>query len=156
MEDFFQLLAHSSHQIAGDSALTFAILRAVTDKYGELEGLCVSVDRVQYMGQANTPPDRPHQFAYYITIHNKSDRIVRIIARKWIVTNEAGHKLVVEGDGVVGQFPRLMPGDQFHYNSYHLLESDSVAEGAYLGRDEDGNGVMTRIPTFEMKIPKNV
>jgi hypothetical protein len=58
-------------------------------------------------------------------------------------------KLVIEGDGVVGECPRLTPGTQFHYQSYHLIASDSVAEGAYLGQVEDGERVFTRIPPFQ-------
>lgn len=128
----------------------------MAQKYQELSGLWVSVDRVEYMESQYTPSDRPHQFVYFITIHNDTQQPVTIVGRKWIVTNAAGHKLVVEGEGVVGQFPRLSPGDQFHYNSYHLLDSDSVAEGAYLGRISNNGkeeGVLTKIPSFQMKIP---
>jgi ApaG protein len=123
------------------------------DSFEPLEGLWVSLDHIEYIHGGLTPPDRPHQFAYFITIHNDSPRTITIVGRKWIVTNTEGHKLIVEGDGVVGQFPKLNPNDQFHYNSYHLLDSDSIAEGAYLGRDEHGMGVLAKIPPFEMKIP---
>jgi len=126
----------------------------VESGYQELAGLWVSVDRVEHVKGANTPPHRPYQFVYYITVHNDSLKIITIVGRKWIVTNAVGHKLIVEGDGVVGQFPRLTPGDQFHYNSYHLLDSHSTAEGAYLGKDEDGMAVITRIPVFKMEIPE--
>ena len=125
----------------------------MSSKYQEIPGLRVNVDRIEYAGDANTPPHRPHRFAYYITIHNDSLRIVTLTGRKWVVTNAQGHRLVVEGDGVVGQFPRLTPGDRFHYNSYHLLDSDSVAEGAYTGKDEDGLPILVRIPSFKMQIP---
>ncbi|NBQ56277.1 MAG: ApaG domain [Verrucomicrobia bacterium] len=119
----------------------------------ELKGLWVSVDRVEYIPGAAGPPDRPHQFVYYITIHNDSPKAVTIVGRKWVVTNDAGHRLVIEGDGVVGQFPRLTPGEQFHYNSYHLVDTDSEAEGAYLAKDEQGNGLVVRIPSFRLDIP---
>ncbi len=76
-----------------------------------------------------------------------------IKGRKWVVTNATGEKIVVEGDGVVGEFPRLIPGDEFRYNSYHLISSDSVAEGAYIGQDEEGQRVFTRIPPFKMEVP---
>ena len=117
------------------------------------KGLWVSVDRVEYVPGASGPPDRPHQFVYYITIHNESSQAVTITGRKWIVKNAQGHRTVIEGDGVVGQFPRLTPGDQFHYNSYHLVDSDSEAEGAYLAKDEKGNALVVRIPAFELTIP---
>jgi len=66
---------------------------------------------------------------------------------------DTNSKLVIEGDGVVGECPRLTPGTQFHYQSYHLVESDSVAEGAYLAQAEDGERVCTRIPAFKMEVP---
>lgn len=120
----------------------------------ELPGLWVSVDKVEYCPEASTPNHKPFQFAYYITIHNDSPRVVIIVGRKWVVTNAKGHKLVVEGEGIVGQSPRLTPGDQFHYSSYHLLDSDSVAEGVYLAKDEDDNPITLRIPSFAMRINK--
>ena len=125
----------------------------MSSKYQEIPGLWVNVDRIDYAGNTNTPAHRPHRFAYYITIHNDSLRIVTITGRKWVVTNALGHRLLVEGDGVVGQFPRLTPGDRFHYNSYHLLDSNSVAEGAYTGKDEEDQPILVRIPSFKMDLP---
>lgn len=117
----------------------------------EIEGLWVSVDRVLYMPLASTPPDRPHQFAYFITIHNDSNLHVTILRRKWVVRYGDGKLLIVEGDGVVGEYPSLKPGEQFHYNSYHLVDRAAVAEGLYFGRDEEGREVVARIPEFELK-----
>ena len=53
----------------------------------------------------------------------------------------------------MGQFPRLAPGEQFHYNSYHLVDSDSEAEGAYLAKDEGGKDLVVRIPAFRLDLP---
>jgi ApaG protein len=119
----------------------------------ELPGLWVSLDRVEYNPHEEGTPDRPYGFVYHITIHNDSTRVVTIKGRKWVVTNSDGSKLVIEGDGVVGEYPRLTPGTQFHYQSYHLVASDSVAEGSYLGQVEDGERVFTRIPPFKMEVP---
>ena len=68
----------------------------------ELEGLSVVVDRVIYQSDMVTPEDRPHCFAYFITIRNNSDITVTIKGRKWVVNEADGNKTVVEGDGVVG------------------------------------------------------
>jgi ApaG protein len=120
----------------------------------ELPGLWVSLDRVEYNPHEEGTPDRPYGFSYHITIHNDSPRVVTIKGRKWVVTNaDTNSKLVIEGDGVVGESPRLTPGTQFHYSSYHLIESDSVAEGAYFGQVDDGERVFTRIPPFKMEVP---
>jgi ApaG protein len=121
--------------------------------FTELPGLRVSIDRVVHMPHLDAPPDRPHPFVYFITIHNESSIMVTIRGRKWVVTDTDGHRIVVEADGVVGEFPRLEPGEQFTYNSYHTIGSDSVAEGAYFGIDAEGKAIFTRIPRFEMRVP---
>lgn len=121
-------------------------------QFRELTGLTVTVDKVVYMPDLDAPPDRPHPFAYYITIHNESDETITIKGRKWVVTDDDGNTIVVEGDGVVGKFPRLEPGDQFSYHSYHTICCDSIAEGAFFGESEEGRPVFTRIPKFKMQL----
>ena len=119
----------------------------------ELAGLRVTVDRVIYMRELEAPPDRPYPFVYFITIHNDAPSPVTIRGRKWVVTDNLGRQIVVEGDGVVGKFPYIEPGDTFSYNSYHAIGSDSVAEGAFFGVTDSGTPIFTRIPTFEMRVP---
>lgn len=122
----------------------------------ELEGLRATVDQVVYMPQREAPEDRPFPYAYFITIHNASVETVTIRGRKWVVTDEAGGRVVVEGDGVVGKMPRLEPGESFSYNSYHVIGSDSRAEGAFFGVTDGGDAVCTRIPEFTMSVPRVV
>jgi ApaG protein len=122
--------------------------------YLEPPGLRVTVDRVVYQPQVETPADRPHCFVYFLSIHNDTDLAVTIKGRKWIVTNERGEVTAVEGDGVVGQFPTINPGDKFSYNSFHLVDTrTAVAEGSYLGVDASGRTVLTRIPRFKLVVP---
>ena len=111
------------------------------------------MDRVAYMPHLEAPADKPFPFVYFITIHNDSEETVTIKGRKWVVTDTGGDIIVVEGDGVVGKFPRLSTGESFSYNSYHVIGADSVAEGAFIGMTEEGQPVLVRIPRFEMKTP---
>ena len=119
----------------------------------ELPGLHATVDRVAYMPHLEAPSDKPFPFIYFITIHNDSDETVTIKGRKWVVSDSAGGAVVIEGDGVVGKFPKLTSGQTFSYNSYHVIGNDSVAEGSLIGLTEDGKPVLVRIPRFEMKAP---
>ena len=120
----------------------------------ELTGLNVVVDRVVYQPDMATPEDRPHCFAYFITIQNDSDITVTIKGRKWVVNEADGNKTVVEGDGVVGMFPELESGESFDYHSFHLFSGDwAVATGSYIGVDANGRSVITRIPEFRMDVP---
>lgn len=122
--------------------------------FHELEGLQVRIDKVAYMPSLEAPEDRPHPFVYHITIDNQSDETVTIKGRKWVVTDAQGRRVVVEGDGVVGKFPCLAPGEHFSYNSYHVIGTDSAAEGAFIGVNAEGAPVITRIPRFEMRVPR--
>ena len=122
--------------------------------YLEPAGFYVTVDRVAYQPDAETPPELPHCFAYYISIHNDTDLPVTIKGRKWVVTNTRGEVTAVEGDGVVGEFPNIASGEKFSYQSFHLFDTPSaVAIGSYLGVDALGRRVVARIPRFEMVVP---
>ena len=122
--------------------------------FRELDTLRVTLDKLLYTPKLETPVERPHPFAYYLTIENLSDETLTIRGRKWVVTDAIGHRIVVEGDGVVGKTPCLKPGERFSYHSYHVIASDSVAEGAFFAVNQLGEAVVTRIPRFEMKVPR--
>jgi ApaG protein len=127
---------------------------SIKGKVLELPGLRVTVDRVVYEPRVETPSDRPYCFVYFITIHNDSEVEVTIKGRKWVVRSGRGEITAVEGEGVVGQFPCIRPGEKFSYNSFHLLDSEyAEAEGSYLGTDSLGRAVLVRIPKFKMVVP---
>lgn len=120
----------------------------------ELVGLRVTIDKLVYRRLEVSSSERPHSFVYFVSIHNDSDVAVTIKGRKWVVTHSDGQVLVVEGNGVVGQMPTIPPSGKFSYNSQHLISTPSAtAEGAYLGVDENGRAVVTRIPKFQMVVP---
>jgi len=119
----------------------------------ELPQLRVTVDRVVFAPHLDAPPERPYPFVYFITIHNESDKTVTIKGRKWVVTDSQNQTVVVEGEGVVGKFPSLSPGESFSYNSYHVTASDSVATGSFLALTEDNVPVFARIPPFALVTP---
>lgn len=120
----------------------------------QLEGPKVRLDNLEYhYGGPSAPEETPHVFIYYITIDNQSQRHVKLLGRKWIISSPNGEKLVVEGDKIVGAEPDLAPGESFSYNSFHLSATDASAIGSFHGIDEDGNRIHTRIPRFAMRVP---
>lgn len=120
----------------------------------ELAGLKVTVDEVIYMPTLDAPEDRPHPFVYFISIHNGSEETVTIRGRKWVVREDAGETVVVEGAGVVGQTPEILPGKDFSYNSYHVARGNGQAEGAFFAETGSGERVFARIPVFRMEVPE--
>jgi len=119
-----------------------------------LPGLTAHLDKLVYHhGGKSLPPDKPHAFVYFITIHNGSDHTVTLLGRKWVVTHADGSQLVIEGDKIVGETPRLAPGEQFSYNSYHVTAGPARSCGSFHGIDDLGRHVHVVLPPFEMKIP---
>jgi len=122
----------------------------------ELPGLRVDLDKLVYhRGGPNLPPDQPHAFVYFLTIHNGSDRTVTLLGRKWVIEHADGSHLVVEGDKIVGETPTLAPGEHFSYNSYHVSGQSGRAHGSFHGLDEAGRRIFVRIPAFDLRIPPN-
>jgi ApaG protein len=128
--------------------------RMSSTAFAELAGLHATVDQVIYMPQLEAPEDRPYPFVYFITIHNGSSEPITIKARKWVLTDEDEQLTVLECDGVNGKFPRLAPGQDFSFNHYHVIGSDSRAEGAFFGVTASGEAIFTRIPPFFMRVPR--
>jgi ApaG protein len=121
-----------------------------------LPGLNARLDKLHYHhGGASLPADKPHAFVYFITIRNGSDRTVTLLGRKWVIEHADGSRLVVEGDKIVGETPRLAPGEQFSYNSYHVTGCDAKACGSFHGVDDLGRKVHVLLPVFELIVPKD-
>jgi ApaG protein len=120
----------------------------------QLPGLTARLDKLVYHhGGKSLPEDKPHAFVYFITIENGSDRTVTLLGRKWVIQHRDGSQLVIEGDKIVGETPRLTPGEHFSYNSYHVTGLDARAFGSFHGIDEFGNKIHVVLPPFDMTVP---
>lgn len=119
-----------------------------------IPGLTARLDKLVYHhGGPTLSSDKPHAFVYFVTIQNASDRTITLLGRKWVIQHGDGESLVVEGDKIVGETPRLPPGEQFSYNSYHVTGTDAQALGSFHGVDEFGNRIHVILPPFDMLIP---
>lgn len=122
----------------------------------QLPGLTAQLDRLcHHYGGASLPAETPHSFVYFITIRNTSERTVTLLGRKWVIENADGTRLVVEGDRIVGETPRLGPGEQFSYNSRHITGCDAKAYGSFHGVDDLGRKVHVILPPFDLKVPED-
>jgi ApaG protein len=120
----------------------------------EIPGLTAQLDRlIHHHGGACLPEDASHAFVYFITIKNGSDRTITLLGRKWMILQDDGSRLVIEGDKIVGETPRLAPGEFFSYNSYHLTGCRARAHGSFHGVDEFGAHIHVILAPFDMVIP---
>jgi ApaG protein len=133
----------------------WGIFRHMASESIELEGLRVTLDKLVYhKDPINLPSEQPHAFIYFITITNLCDRSVRIIGRKWLILNEDGTQIVIEGDKLVGETPVIAPGEEFSYNSYHVTSMNAKVRGSYHGIDQMDQKIHAKIPEFELIIPE--
>ncbi len=122
----------------------------------QLPGLTARLDKMVYHhGGKCLPADKPHAFVYFVTIRNGSDRTVTLLGRKWVITHADGNRVIIEGDRIVGETPRLSPGEEFSYNSYHVTDRDAEACGCFHGVDETGARIHVLLPGFALKIPQD-
>ena len=61
----------------------------------------------------------------------------------------------MKGEGVVGEQPRLNPGDHFEYTSAAAIDTPvGLMEGSYQMRAEDGVEFDAKIPRFTLSVPR--
>ncbi len=111
----------------------------------------VSVQSVEHAPQIETTGRRPHAFRYRILIENTLDTGVLLRGRKWVLCSKNGEIEIIEASGVVGKAPYLKPGEEFRYESYHLVNGITHAKGAFFGRTDEGRWFCALIPAFELK-----
>lgn len=119
-------------------------------------GIRVTVDA--RFSPEHSAPERAHWFFLYtITIENTSDLTVQLLTRHWIITDGEGRVEEVQGPGVVGEQPVLMPGESFEYTSGCPLTTPLGSMiGTYQMVTPTGEGFDVEIAKFELRGPYTV
>ncbi|MFI8415143.1 Co2+/Mg2+ efflux protein ApaG [Serratia sp. NPDC078593] len=115
--------------------------------------VCVQVQSV-YVESQSQPEEERYVFAYTITIRNLGRFNVQLLGRYWLITNSNGRQTEVQGEGVVGEQPIILPGSEFQYTSGAIIETPlGTMEGHYEMVDHHGQPFRTAIPVFRLAIP---
>lgn len=110
-----------------------------------------------FLVEQSAPQDSRYAFSYTITIRNEGDQPARLKSRHWIITDANGRVEEVRGEGVVGEQPRLRPGEGFEYTSGAVLETAmGTMRGAYQWVADDGTPFEATIPQFILSIPRTL
>jgi len=110
--------------------------------------------RTRYLEEQSRPEADRFVFAYTITISNEGSVPARLVSRHWIITDANGEDREVRGDGVVGEQPRLQPGETYSYTSGSLLQTPiGSMRGTYQMLADDGHRFDARIPPFTLARP---
>ncbi len=109
----------------------------------------------QFLPDESDPDDRKFLFGYTIVITNDSPDPARLVARRWLIIDGNGRREEVRGPGVVGQTPRLGPGESYKYQSYCPLKTPwGTMEGEYEMRRDDGSTFQVNIARFYLTSPQ--
>ncbi len=86
------------------------------------QGIKISVI-TQYKGNFIKGSNIQYAFSYSIEIENQGKEIVQLISRFWNIKDSLNNPIIVQGEGVVGEKPILMPGEKYFYSSGCVLNS---------------------------------
>jgi ApaG protein len=118
------------------------------------EGVKVSVE-TYYQPDYSDPVASEFMFAYRITIENNNTFPVKLLQRHWNIFDSNGSYKEIDGEGVVGIQPVILPGDQYQYVSGCNLKTDmGKMEGNYSMENlHTKKQFKVNIPMFEMIAP---
>ncbi|MCX7557370.1 Co2+/Mg2+ efflux protein ApaG [Xanthomonadaceae bacterium JHOS43] len=113
--------------------------------------------RTRYLSEQSAPDDNRYVFSYTVRLKNLGAEPAQLLARHWIITDANGKVEEVRGDGVIGEQPRLRPGEDFEYTSGAVLETVvGTMRGNYLWLTDDGAQFESPIPEFTLSIPRTL
>ena len=117
------------------------------------QGIRVTVQSM-YLPQQSSPEDDQYVFAYTVAILNEGEEPAQLKTRHWTITDGNGNIEEVRGPGVVGETPRLMPGQSFQYTSGCVLKTQiGTMHGTYQMYRDDGTGFDAIIAPFTLASP---
>lgn len=109
--------------------------------------------QTQFKDEESDPAASRFVYSYTITIANHSEAPAQLISRHWLITDAEHGVQEVRGMGVIGEQPRLSPGEEFTYTSGVIVATETATmEGSYQMRTDDGAEFDAPIPQF-MLIP---
>jgi len=117
-------------------------------------GVVVAV-RAFYLEEQSNPQTRKYVFAYRVTIENTGKKPVQLMRRRWRIIDAQGRQENVDGEGVIGEQPVIIPGKHFEYMSGTPLATPSgFMVGTYQMRDVASGALFeVPIPVFSLDSP---
>jgi ApaG protein len=124
--------------------------------YEMTQGVEVEVSP-EYLPNESSPESSQFVFAYHITISNRGETEVQILSRHWIITDGEGVVHEVKGAGVIGEQPKLKPGESHKYSSFCPLKTPTGnMRGSYQMTNAEGAKFDVKIPLFFLRDTRNL
>jgi ApaG protein len=109
----------------------------------------------RFLPEESSPGQNRYFWSYTIEITNRGRETVQLKTRHWRITDGFGRVQEVRGAGVVGEEPRLAPGQSFEYTSGVPLPTPSgFMVGTYSMVTDAGERFDIDIPAFSLDSPE--
>ena len=117
-------------------------------------GVQISVETT-YQQDFSNPMQSEYLFAYRINIENQNAFPIKLHRRHWHIFDSNGTYREVEGEGVIGVQPVIMPGESYQYVSGCNLRTEmGKMHGTYQVENLNSKQMFdVNIPAFEMIVP---
>lgn len=110
--------------------------------------------RAAFVPEHSDAREGRYAFGYEIVIENDGPLAVTLTDRHWAIDHGNGMIKEVRGEGVVGEQPRLEPGQSYRYRSGAIIESPAGCMwGDYGFRGDAGTVFRVEIPAFDLIAP---
>ncbi|MDO7084354.1 Co2+/Mg2+ efflux protein ApaG [Pseudocolwellia sp. AS88] len=110
--------------------------------------------QTQFIPEQSSSSDSQFVFSYTITITNNTDKAFQVMSRYWLITDADGETTIVEGSGIVGEQPHIIPGTSYTYTSGCLLKTPlGTMQGYYQVIDDNQETSIIDIPVFQLALP---
>ncbi|HWE95803.1 MAG TPA: Co2+/Mg2+ efflux protein ApaG [Tepidisphaeraceae bacterium] len=107
-----------------------------------------------YLPEESDPGKPRYVFGYTVVVANTGTEAAQLISRHWVIIDALGRREDVHGPGVVGETPRLEPGQAFKYQSFCPIRTTwGTMEGEYQMRRDNGETFDARIERFYLRVP---
>ncbi len=129
---------------------SFARMKNLFQHSATTEGVTVRV-AVNFLPEQSQVDAGKWFWIYHIRIENHSPDPVQLLTRHWRITDGRGVVNAVDGEGVVGEQPRLLPGQSHDYVSGCPLGTPHGSmQGHYTMQRDDGSQLAVAIPWFAL------
>ena len=111
--------------------------------------------QTHFIPEQSRPDSDLFVFAYTVTIENRGQNPAQLLRRHWVITDFNQKVLEVQGEGVIGEQPRLLPGERFTYTSGTTIETDvGTMKGSYTMQTDTGELFEAPIKEFILLAPQ--
>lgn len=112
--------------------------------------------RSDFLPEQSDPESGHFMFSYSVSIENQTDMQIRLLRRRWLITDANEKVIDGSGEGIVegGEQPFIDSGETYHYTSAIVIDTPvGVMQGCYTFTNHKRHEFKVNIAPFGLAIP---